>query len=465
VAAAVAADDVQLVADGTELLAPRIVRPQQPPQPAPVELAGTVLVTGGTGGLGALVAEHLAARHGARDLLLISRRGPDAPDADRIVARLAELGARAEVVACDVSDRDALAAVLAGRRLAGVVHTAGVLADATVDKLSAGHLATVFAPKLDAACHLDELTAAQPPAMFVLFSSLAGTLGNPGQGNYAAANAALDTLAARRRAAGLPAVSVAWGMWGGESGMGAGLDDADIARLARSGVAPLEPEQGLAAFDAALAAATPLQVATRWHQGGLQSRAEGGVLPGMLRGLVRAPRSSAGSGATVAGPDLGDRLAQVPEAEGRQLVLDLVRQHVATALAHSSPDAVDTERAFSEMGFDSLAAVELRNRLDAGTGLHLPATLAFDHPTVAALATHLYAELAPAPPSPEELLRASLDQLDPASADDDVRTRLVAVAREAIARWSHRAEPSGSEPVPVRVAQASDEELFALIDR
>ncbi|MGC5016881.1 beta-ketoacyl reductase, partial [Streptosporangium sp. DT93] len=247
-------------------------------------------MTGGTGGLGALVARHLVTGHGVRDLLLLSRRGPSAPGAAELVADLEGLGARVSVVACDVSDRDALAAVVNGVSLGGVVHTAGILDDAVVEGLSASRLDAVLAPKADAAWYLHELTADRPLSLFVLFSSLAGVVGNPGQGNYAAANAFLDALAAHRRQQGLAAVSIAWGLWDTATDMTGGLSQADVARLARAGVAPLSVEQGLELFDAALTSPDPLVVAARWDTAGLRARAETGDLPSILRGLVRAPR-------------------------------------------------------------------------------------------------------------------------------------------------------------------------------
>nr|WP_063747063.1 type I polyketide synthase [Saccharothrix sp. NRRL B-16314] len=433
---------------------------------APPDFSGTVLVTGGTGGLGALVARRLAERHAVKHLLLLSRRGADAPGAAELVAGLEALGAEVTLAACDVSDRDALEVVLdaipADRPLSGVVHTAGVLDDATVDGLTAQRLDTVFTPKVDAAWHLHELTADLPLTAFVLFSSLAGVLGNPGQGNYAAANVVLDGLAAHRRALGLPAVSVAWGLWDSASGMSGGLADADVARMARSGIAPLSVDQGLDLFDYALTSPEPVVVATNWDLAGLRARAEGGVLPPVLRGLVRAPRRAAG-GASAGGTALADRLAKVTEADARKLIADLVRGHVAAVLAYPGPDAVEVDRAFNELGFDSLTAVELRNRLDAETGLRLPATLAFDHPTVAALCEHLHRTLAPAPPSAEDTLRSALDEVgrlvDPD--DDATRAKLVAILHGTIARFSG---PQGGDDVQDKINSASDDEIFAFID-
>jgi acyl carrier protein len=350
-----------------------------------------------------------------------------------------------------------------------VVHSAGVLDDATIEGLSTAHVDTVFGPKVDAAWHLHELTRELPLSMFMLFSSLAGVVGNPGQGNYAAANVLLDGLAAHRRQLGLPAVSVAWGLWAGET-MAGGLSKADIARVARFGIAALSAEQGLNLFDLAMVAQEPLMVAVRWDNAGLQSRAEDGALPSVLRGLVRAPRRAAVGAAAMAGSSgLVARLGAMTEPEGRRTLTDLVCAHVAAALAHSSADAVDVDRTFSELGFDSLTAVELRNRLDLETGLRLPATLAFDHPTVAALVNHLYRVLAPAPPTAEETLRTSLDRVGSMLGDDDAaRGKLLAILQSTLARWGAGSNGAAVDEAAQSVADqlnlASDEDIFALID-
>ncbi|NUW42253.1 SDR family NAD(P)-dependent oxidoreductase [Nonomuraea rhodomycinica] len=443
--------------------------------------AGGVLVTGGTGGLGALVARRLVERHGVRELVLVSRRGPDAPEAGALAGELTAMGASVRVVACDVSDRRALAGLLAGiPSLTGVVHTAGVLEDAVVEGLSAQRLDAALAPKADAAWHLHELTRDRPLSAFVLFSSVAGLLGNPGQGNYAAANAFLDALALHRRDLGLPAVSIAWGLWD-RGGMAGALGGADVARLARGGIAPLSMEEGLDLFDAALEGAEPLVVAARWDRAGLRDRAEAGDLPPVLRGLVRASRRTSRSapatrpGAPAQGPGLAERLAALAEPEARAHLTALVRSHVATVLAHSSPEQVDVERAFNELGFDSLTAVDLRNRLNAETGLRLPATLVFDHPTVTALAGYLYRTLAPDTPSPEDALRTAVDQAESVllaanGGADALRGQLVAILQSALGRLgavpaaAPAATPSRPGGAAEEIVSASDEEIFALID-
>jgi len=486
-AAAVAADETQVAVRDGVLLAPRVARRQAPAAIAPAVNGGTVLITGGTGGLGALVAEHLITQHGVRHLALASRRGPDAPGAAALTARLQALGAQVRVLACDVADRDAVAALLAGisseHPLTGIVHTAGVLDDATVDGLSAGQLDSVFGPKVNAAWHLHELTRDLPLSMFVLFSSIAGVLGSPGQGNYAAANVTLDGLAAYRRQLGLPGVSVAWGLWNDESSMAGSLSETELARMSRSGVAALTAEQGLALFDVATAATDSLVVAVRWDNGGLHARAEGGALPSVLRGLVRAPRRAAAGAVTApGGSGLAARLDSLPEADGRRMLTDLVCGHVAAVLAHANAQAVEVERSFSELGFDSLTAVELRNRLELETGIRLPATLAFDHPTVAALVEHLYSTLAPAPPTAEETLRDSLDRVGlMLAADDESRGKLIAILHSTVARWgsgfssasvngsailngSSALNGSQARTVAATVDSATDEEIFALLD-
>jgi acyl carrier protein len=408
-------------------------------------------------------------QHGVKHLVLTSRRGKDTPGATELMARLAELGAKAEVVACDVADREAVSKLVNGiPALSGVVHAAGVLDDAMVEGLSAQRLDTVFRPKIDAAWHLHELTRDRDLSVFMLFSSIAGVVGNPGQGNYAAANVFLDGLATLRRASGLAGVSVAWGLWDTETSMSGTLSTADVARLSRSGIAPLSAAQGLDLFDLALASPEPVVVAARWDQTGLRARAEGGALPPVLRGLVRAQRKAVAAAAS-GGAELVAKLAAMTEADGRRMLTDLLRAHVAAVLSHPSVDAVDVDRAFSELGFDSLTAVELRNRLDAETGLRLPATLAFDHPTIVALADHLHRTLAPAPPSPEDTLRASLDQIGQLLPEDETdRAKLVAIMHSALARWGAgpvaASDVAESQAVVDKVSAASDEEIFAFID-
>ena len=354
---------------------------------------GTVLVTGGTGGLGGEVARHLVSRHGVRQLLLASRRGGDAPGAGALAAELTALGAEVEIAACDVADRDALAGLLAGRSLTGVLHAAGMLDDGVITQLTPERLARVSRPKVDAAWNLHELTQGMDLSAFVLFSSIAGVCGSAGQGNYAAANTALDALAAYRRARGLPGQSVAWGLWADEKGMGARLGDAGRQRLNRTGMLALTPEQGLAILDAAITADEPLLVAARLDTRALAEVADG--LPPLLRGLVRVPRRTAAGGAATAAA-LRRSMAELPAGERGAVLGQLVRSHVAAVLGHAGPDVIEPDRAFSEMGFDSLSAVEFRNALGEATGLRLPATLVFDYPTAQSVAEFLSLELVPA---------------------------------------------------------------------
>ncbi|MEV4342803.1 SDR family NAD(P)-dependent oxidoreductase, partial [Streptomyces sp. NPDC049590] len=391
--AVLGADEPQVRVRDGEVRAARLARLTAPAASTDWNADGTVLITGGTGGLGAALARHLVAERGVRHLLLLSRRGPDAEGAAELVADLTDAGATATVLACDVTDRDALAAALATvaaeHPLRAVVHAAGVLDDGVIDSLTSERLATVLRVKADAAWHLHELTADLDA--FVLFSSVAGLLGAAGQGNYAAGNAFLDALAAHRRAHGLPALSLAWGAWAPETGMTAGLTDADRARLDREGVPPLAIEQGMALFDAALSVQDEAVVSpVLLDLAALRARGE---VPALLRGLVRTRGRRIAAHGGKAADGLARRLSALPEADRTEIVLDLVRGRVASVLGYDTPASVDPERSFQELGLDSLTAVELRNGLSAATGLRLSATLVFDYPTSAGLAAYLVGEL------------------------------------------------------------------------
>ncbi|WP_329011218.1 SDR family NAD(P)-dependent oxidoreductase [Micromonospora rifamycinica] len=398
---ALVAGEPQLAVRAGRLCVPRLARATEPLRDAPDVFRpdGTVLVSG-AGALGALVARHLVDRHGVRRLVLASRRGPAADGTAELVAELTAAGADVSAVACDVSDRDQVAALLAGHPVTGVVHTAGVFDDGLVGGLTPDRLAGVFAPKVDAVRHLDELTRGRDLDAFVVFSSVAGVVGGGGQGSYAAANAFLDAAMAHRRAAGLPGLSLAWGLWERSVGMAAHLSIVDHARASRGGVLELSRADGLALFDAALRTDQALLVPIRLDPQAMRADvAAGGAVPSLLRGLVRAGRQQAR--AAVASHDsLARRLAGLVPAEQEALLLDLVRGQVAAVLGHTDPQDVRADVAFKDVGFDSLTSVELRNRLREATGLKLPPTLVFDYPNPSALAHHLRTRLRPEDTAP-----------------------------------------------------------------
>ncbi|MBZ6478083.1 type I polyketide synthase, partial [Streptomyces griseocarneus] len=509
---ALAAGEPQAALRGDRMFVPRLARAAADESPASLSLdpEGTVLVTGATGALGRLVARHLVSVHGARHLLLTSRRGPDAEGAGAFEAELAALGARVTTVACDAADRDALAALLeavpAEHPLTGVVHAAGVLDDGLVDALTPERLDRVFRPKADAARHLDELTRHAQLSLFVLFSSLAGTFGNAGQANYAAANAYLDALAQRRGAAGLAGSSLAWGPWATDAGGMLGEADTEaLARMARGGVAPLPADEGLALFDAAAAADGGVYVPVRLNLAALRARAATTPLPALLLGLVPVPARKAAAGAPDTASSLERQLAGASGEKRRRILLATVRGEVAAVLGHASSEAVGAGQAFRDLGFDSLTAVELRNRLGAATGLRLPAGLLFDYPTPTALAEHLDAELPAgdgqaAAPS----LLAEIDRLEAAltnsqrdkgdkgekggkgseKVDKGLRATVALRLEVLLAKWndasrdhgdpgSHTGSGAGSgsagtatgaEADAASVESATDEELFELLD-
>ncbi|WSA58368.1 SDR family NAD(P)-dependent oxidoreductase [Nonomuraea fuscirosea] len=431
--------------------------------PAPLDPDGTVLISGGTGGLGALTARHLAGAHGMRRLLLVSRRGEDAPGAAGLRAELTGLGASVEIAAADIGDRKALADLVAGRELTAVVHTAGVVDDGVIGALTPDRLDAVWRPKAEAAAHLHELTREHDLAAFVLFSSCAGTFDGAGQANYAAANAYLDALAAHRTATGAPATSIAWGMWAPETGgMTARLDEADLRRVRRDGLRPMPPEQGLALLDAALGLAAPAVVAAPLDLAAVRDRQDGppamlrglvsGLLGGLLGGGVRKAANDAGEPAE----SLTERLRALPGAARTRMLLDLVRTHTASVLGHASMEEVDPRRGFTDLGFDSLTAVELRNRLSTLTGARLSATLVFDHPTPEAVAAHIRTELiGEEPPLEAELaeLERAMAEAAPAPAD---RERIAARLRDLAAAW---AGTNGDD-----LSQATADELYSIID-
>ncbi|MFJ9697864.1 SDR family NAD(P)-dependent oxidoreductase [Kitasatospora sp. NPDC101183] len=482
-AGALAAGESQLAVRNGAALVPRLTRVEAagPPQPAarstaaapgnPVALdpAGTVLITGGTGLLGRLVARHLVERHGVRHLLLAGRSGPEAPGAGAFADELAALGARVRVAACDVADREALRELLESvpndHPLTAVVHSAGALDDGTLESLTPERLSAVLRPKADAAWHLHELTAGQDLAAFVLFSSAAGLAGAPGQANYAAANTFLDALAQHRHTLGLPAVSVAWGRWADGGGLTGHLSAADHARIARSGFAAIPSALGLELLDLALASPEPLLLAATLHSAGLRAA---GAVPPVFRELVRAAGRPSNRAQE---KPLAERLAGVPAEERDAVVLRLVRGEVAVVLGHADPATVPVERSFKELGFDSLTAVELRNRLGAATGLRLPVTLVFDHPTAGALAGFLRAAAEPRPGAEADRLVAELDRLEAelaAAGLDGAGLGRVAVRLEALrGRWGvarPAAGPEDQEAVSESIRGADLDGLMAFID-
>ncbi|MGV9878588.1 SDR family NAD(P)-dependent oxidoreductase [Streptomyces sp. NPDC003006] len=353
--------------------------------------AHTVLITGGTGTLGGMLARHLVTARGARHLTLLSRRGPDAPGAAELTAELTAAGAQVTVVACDVADRARLAEVLdslpAEHPLGTVVHTAGDLDDGVFDALTPERLARVLRPKAEGALNLHELTRNMDLAEFVLFSGAAGVLGNPGQSNYAAASSFLDALAQHRRARGLPGTSMAWGYWEQATGLTKHLSEGDTGRMARGGLLPIPSADGLALFDVARGADEPLQVPMRLDLDALRAQAESGDGHPLHRGLLSSvPRTVAATAA----PDSRslDRLTDLPDDEQLATLLELVCAQVGSVLV-TDPATIGADTGFVELGLDSLTAVELRNRLSRATGLRLPVTLVFDHPAPGALATYL----------------------------------------------------------------------------
>ncbi|WP_024877346.1 type I polyketide synthase [Saccharomonospora piscinae] len=394
----------QSVVRGGEVRLPRLARAAATEPAAVFDPAATVLVTGATGGLGRQVTRHLVTEHGVRHLLLLSRTGEDGDFGD--------LDAEITQVACDVADRAALARVLDGvpasRPLRGVVHLAGVVDDGLLDSLTPQKFDSVLRAKADGALNLHELSLKLDLTAFVMFSSAGATVGSPGQGNYAAANAVLEALARHRRELGLPATALAWAPWLEAGGITGRLAGRDRARITRGGAVPWETDEALAAFSLACGGAEPVPLLMRLDRTVLGEQARAGTLPPVLSGLVRTRKAARSAAAESSGSTV-DQLAALSGPDREAALLDLVRSHAATALGHPSGDAVEPDTAFLEQGFDSLSAMELRNHLTTATGLTLPATLVFDFPSPAALAGHLAERIATASQDAPALPAATLD--------------------------------------------------------
>ncbi|AGP53557.1 hypothetical protein M271_09725, partial [Streptomyces rapamycinicus NRRL 5491] len=375
-------------------------------------------------------------------------------------------GASVTVAACDVADREAVRELLAGVPaevpLRGVVHTAGIVDDGVVEGLTEERVRRVLAPKVDAAWHLHELTRDMGLEAFVLYSSAAATLGAGGQGSYAAANAFLDALAQHRHAHGLPAVSLAWGLWAQASGITQNLNETDLARMDRLGIIPMATEDALALFDRSMHADRAAVLPVRLDLKAFRDRSM--PVPPVLRQLVRRPvRKAAAGNGSGPGTEWRDSVAMVVPEERERLVLDMVRTHVATVLGRTDPYGIEERRALKELGFDSLTAVELRNQLSNITGLRLPTTLVFDHPTPAAIANVLLKQIDGAPQTIAQGIMSEIDKLEAALSDIDwadaeaavVSTRL----RGLLTKWGRNSESDTED-----LGTASADELFSILD-
>jgi NADP-dependent 3-hydroxy acid dehydrogenase YdfG/acyl carrier protein len=460
---ALASGEPEIAVRNGSLVVPRLA-PVAANSSTPWSADDTVLITGGTGGLGALVAKHLVTRHGVRNLVLTSRRGLGAPGAAALRDELASCGATVAIEACDVSDRAKVAALLAGiPRLTAVVHAAAAAENAVIGAVTDEGFETTVAAKADAAWHLHELTS--DLKAFVLFSSAGGLVLAAGQASYAAGNVFLDALAQHRRAQGLPATSLAFGLWDSGVGLGADLSAADLSRMARQGLPALPVDQGLALFDAGVSADRAVVVPVRIDGSALRNRTD--ELPALLRGLVRTPVRAAAKPAASVG--LAERIAGLSEVDQLRVVLDLVRARVAAVLGHSSVDTIGPDRDFRELGFDSLSAIDFRNLLNTETGLRLPATLVFDYPTPSAIASYLVTELGGTPVTPDlSALDGSLAKLEAAlfaalsaNPDETDRTRIAARLRALTAKWvDDKQEAHDTEDL----AEVSASDLFDILD-
>ncbi|MFY9920653.1 MAG: type I polyketide synthase, partial [Mycobacterium sp.] len=468
-----ASGEPQLLVRGAAVYAARLaaVGADNATESTVLDPGGAVLITGGTGMAGGVLARHLVGRYRVGQVVLVSRSGMDSAGAAELVADLTQAGAQVEVIACDVADRDAAAALItdvAGRyRLQAVVHAAGVLDDAVIGSLTPQRIDTVLRAKVDGAWHLHELTRELPLNAFVVFSSLAGIIGAPGQANYAAANAFLDALAAHRRAAGLAGLSLAWGLWETPSTMTAGMQAPDQARLHRRGLTAMTPGQAMELFDTALGVDNPVLIATRLDLAALADPAHTPTLPTLFHQLIPHRTRRAQHATTTSTPIA--RLNELTPAAAHQLLTDLVTEHLTAVLGHPDPTTINPNDTFADLGFDSLTAIELRNRLSTATALTLTPTIIFDHPTPTTLAKHLHTEMTKATERNgagadrfDAMIGALEDVVANSRWDDTQKARAAARIERVLA--SVQAD-SQREADDSDIESASDSELFRIIDQ
>jgi NAD(P)-dependent dehydrogenase (short-subunit alcohol dehydrogenase family)/acyl carrier protein len=459
------------------ILGRRLSRAQQPAEAAqPWTPHGTVLITGGSGAIAGHVARWAASRGPAR-IVLASRRGPAAPGTAERAAALAQAGTATEIITADIARRDHAAALItristSGPPLSTVMHTAGIVQATALEDNTPAELAGIVAAKACGARHLDELTAGLDLDAFVLFSSIAATWGAGWQPAYSAANHYLDALAENRRARGLSATSVAWGPWDG----GGMTDPEGALHVERRGLRLMDPELLVKLLGQVLDSGEgPLTVAdmdwARFAAAFTLRRPSPliGDLPEVRQALAEAESDAGGAADSDAGSALAEQLAGLTEAEQERMLTDLVRTEAAPVLGYSSLEAVDAGRAFSELGFDSLTAVELRNRLAAATGLRLPATILFDYPNPVALAGHLRTSIAPEEVTASTSVLVELDKLESMlssiTAESAERADITARLEAVMSKWKDVRGQTGAATVAEKLESSSDDEVLDFIGK